>query len=92
MAYKVLPKVDMDDVPDWDRRERKWEDIVNMALNLEPGKTIPLLFDTHREAKRARNAVRDAVNLRVGKVVLRTRIVLNDDGTAILYMSKLHSR
>lgn len=92
MPFKVLPNIDIDQVPDWDRRERKWEDLIKLIEEIPPGKTRPFEFDNHQEAKRARNAVRDTVNLRAGAVVIRTRVIFKDSGTAILYVSKLHPR
>jgi gamma-glutamylcysteine synthetase len=91
--YKIEGVVPADEVPDWTRRESKWDEIVEKVLDLEPGKSLKVVFPDKKTADRARNAVRDAANLRlVGKEkILRTRMVKNkgkEDYTAFLTMTK----
>lgn len=90
MPYKTLPIVDTDEVPDWHRREPKWTDLAEKVQKLEPGKSLPVLFDNEKEAKRAANAVRDRVNLRAKAVIVRTRLVKQPDGTIKLYLIRTH--
>jgi hypothetical protein len=73
--FKIKGVVDAETVPSWTRRESKWEDLVEAVLNLAPGKSLEVEFPDKRTAERARNAVRDTANLRLGKPLVRTRIV-----------------
>jgi hypothetical protein len=90
MPYKKMRVVDADEVPDWQRREPKWDELTRDVLNLEPGKSLPVLFDTFQEAKRASNAVRENVNLIAKAVIVRTRLVRKDDGGAELFFIRTH--
>jgi hypothetical protein len=90
MAYKILPQIEADEVPDWKRREPKWSELVDAVLALTPGKTLPVLFDDIKVAKMARNAVRDMANMRAKRIVVRTRLEKQDNGTAKLFLTRLH--
>ena len=89
MSYKILPKIDNNEVPDWDRRDRKWGDLVEEFMKVPEGKTLPVVFESQNEAKRARNAVRDTVNLRAGKVIISTRVAKNNDKSYTLFLTRV---
>jgi hypothetical protein len=89
MAYKKLNIVEIDDVPNWERRKPKWLELVEDVKKLTPGQTLPVAFDDEKAAKRAQNAVRDAANLEARAVIVRTRVVVQDNGTAILYLMRV---
>jgi len=76
MPYRLTQEpVPASQLPDWTSvGVTKWKELTDLAEGLEPGTAIPVEFDDLAEAKRARNAVRDAVNLRHEKVVIRTKI------------------
>lgn len=88
MAYKIIKTVDFTEIPDWERRPPKWDELVNAAIALEPGKTLVVEFPDVKVAARARNAVRDQTNLRAHKVIVRTRLVENDDGSGTVYIAR----
>lgn len=90
MGYTILKPVDADEIPDWQRRPPKWSDLVDAVLELPVGKGIPVIFDDEAIAKRARNAVRDAANLREGEISVRTRLVQNNDGTTTLFLTRVN--
>jgi hypothetical protein len=82
--------VDATEVPTWERRAPKWNDLVDMALSLEPNTSLEVFFDDPKDAERARNAVRDQANLRARTIVLRTRIVVKPDKSgAIVYLTRV---
>lgn len=89
--YKILGIVEAQEIPRWERRPPKWSDLIDQVIALEPGKTIKLEFQDLKVAERARNAVRDGANLKARTVVVRTRLVKTEAGTAILYLSRVHS-
>lgn len=93
MAYRILNLIEATQVPDWNRRPRKWGELIDLAIKLAPGKTVPILFDGNDDnlstANMARNAVRDTVNLKLKGIATRTRVVENDDKTATLYITRL---
>jgi len=89
--YRVVRVISPKDVPGWDRRPPKWQEIADQVRELEPDKTLVLEFDDRDSAERARNAVRDALNLEARAVVVRTRVT--DDktsGKSLLYLTKLN--
>jgi TusA-related sulfurtransferase len=90
MAYKKLDIIDVTDVPNWERRKPKWADLADDVEKLEPGQTLVVEFDDEKAAKRAQNAVRDTVNLKARAVILRTRVVVEEDGKSILYLMRTH--
>lgn len=89
--YTILGVIDADEVPDWERRRPKWDELIDAVMALEPNKTIEIAFPSAREAKRASNAVRDGANLRAEAVVVRTRVVYNkeDDEGATLFLTRV---
>jgi hypothetical protein len=87
--YKILGIVEAHEIPDWERRPAKWADLIDQVLALEPGKTIMLSFGSKKAAERARTAVRDGANLKAQSVVVRTRLVMQDDTSAIVYLSRM---
>lgn len=91
--YKITGRISADEVPDWARREPKWAELVEAVLSLEPGEVLRVEFQgAHevQEARRARNAVRDAANLKAGTAVVRTRLVEENDELATLYLIRLY--
>jgi TusA-related sulfurtransferase len=89
-GYKVLGIVDYTEVPNWERRPPKWDELVQEVLQLKPGQTLEIFFDDPKEAERARNAVRDQANLEAEAVVVRTRLIKKDDGKALVYLTRLN--
>jgi len=89
MPYRKLRVVEATEVPGWERRPPKWQEIAQEVMNLEVGKTAVYAFDDINEAERARNAVRDAVNLEARSVVVRTRVVETKNDGATLYLTKV---
>ena len=87
MSYKIIRTVKNADVPDWERRRPKWTELTEAVMELEPGRSLEIAFDNVKAAKRAGNAVRDQANVREN--VVRTRLIKNEDGSAILYLSKV---
>lgn len=90
--YKISGIVDNDEVPDWERRPAKWDDLVEAVLSLEPGKSLEIEFDDAGDAENARNAVRDRANLEARTIVCRTRLVSHDDGSGTLYLIRLEGQ
>lgn len=88
MSYKVLKVIDSAQVPDWERRPAKWSDLVDAVMSIPKGDTLPVRFDDYKIARRAANAVRDTANLKARAVVVRTRVVAQEDGSAILYLTR----
>jgi len=88
MPYKIVGEGE-DAVPGWDRRPPKWQELVDAVLALKPGRHIIIDFDSHTEARRASNAVRDQANLQERAVVVRTRVVKKEDGSATLYLIRV---
>ncbi len=91
--YEVTGVVTPKDVPNWSRRERKWQDLVDRILALEPRKVLTIHFQSMKVADTARNHVRDEVNRAAGAAVLRTHVVPDnaDDeaaGGATVYFEK----
>lgn len=90
MSYRITGVVDDNSVPDWERTPPKWAELVQAVFDLEPGKSLTVKFDDRHSAERARNAVRDKTNLKAQAVICRTRLVEHDDGSATLYLVRLH--
>lgn len=82
--YQKLNIISATDITDWQRREPKWEELVQDVLNLEPGEALPVVFENRKEANRARNAVRDRANRILNEPVIRTRLVPQDNGRMLL--------
>ena len=87
--YHIGKVINSNDVPDWERRPPKWSELVDAVMALEPGTALTVEFDDEQVAERARNAVRDAVNLRAKQVILRTRLKTTPKG-ATLYLARVH--
>ena len=85
-TYRKLDIIDASDVPEWQRREPKWDELVQDVLSLEPGQSLPVLFDSNKAAQRARNAVRDRANAILRKPVIRTRLIKREDGKVELFL------
>ncbi len=93
-SYKKMGIVDATDVPDWERRTPKWSKMAEEVRELSPGKSIAYFFDSAAEARQARNAVRDNVNLelrRKGKgPEVRTRLKKPHAPAVVLESSKVY--
>jgi Glu-tRNA(Gln) amidotransferase subunit E-like FAD-binding protein len=87
--YSVKGVVDADEVPDWERTQPKWTDLVDQVMALEPGQALQVEFTDQKAAERARNAVRDTANARARAVVVRTRLRKTKDG-AMLYLTRVN--
>ena len=94
-TYDIQGIVSADDVPNWSRREPKWDELVQAVMQLEPGKSLVVAFPNTRTAERARNAIRDNVNLKFaekakkgGKAPLvRTRIAHEKGDKVLAYFT-----
>jgi len=89
MPYQILRVVEATEVPDWERKAPKWEEIAEAVMDLQPNQSLEIQFDDDKEANRARNAVRDSVNLKANAIVVRTRVVRADDakkGTKVYFI------
>lgn len=89
MTYKILKVIDANEVPDWERRPAKWQDLVDKVFELEPGQTLTVLFDDVKTATRARNAVRDTANLKARAIIVRTRVTEQENDKAMLYLTRV---
>ncbi len=89
MDYEIGSIVDASQVPNWARREPKWKALIEAISQVEPGQSLVVTFANHKEANRARNTVRDKINLQVGQAVIRTRVVDRIDGKADVYFTRL---
>lgn len=87
--YEIGKVVDAAEVPNWARREPKWKALIEAIVKIEPGQSLLVTFASHKEANRARNTVRDKINLQIGQAVIRTRVVDRDDGRADVYFTRL---
>ncbi len=73
--YEVTGIVEPKDIPTWARRERKWQDLLDTVMQLEPGKVLQIRFKSEKAADTARNQVRDEINRLAGAAVLATHMV-----------------
>lgn len=90
MSYKIRKVVDAEQVPDWERRPPKWNELIDAVLALEPEQSLEVEFEDASEAENARNAVRDRVNLIAKASICRTRLVEHDDSDgATLYLTRV---
>ncbi len=87
--YEIGNIVDASQVPNWARREPKWKTLIEAISEVEPGQSLVVTFANHKEANRARNTVRDKINLQVGQAVIRTRVVDRPDRKADVYFTRL---
>ncbi len=90
--FEVGQIVSPKDVPNWSRRQKKWQDLVDQILALEPRKVLTIHFQTMAVADRARNHVRDEINRMAGAAVLKTHAVPddveNEEGPTTVYFEK----
>lgn len=89
VEYEIGKIVSASEVPNWARREAKWKGLIDAISAVEPGQSLMVTFASQKEANRARNTVRDKINLQVGQAVIRTRVVLRDNGKADVYFTRL---
>lgn len=89
VEFEIGRIVDASEVPNWARREPKWKTLIHAISCVEPGQSLVVTFTNHKEANRARNTVRDKINLEVGQAVIRTRVVSRSDGKAEVYFTRL---
>jgi len=87
--YTIGGIVDPSEVPNWARREPKWGKLIEAIEQLTPGQTLTVIFPDQGSANRARNTVRDTLNLRIGRAVIRTRVVVGDDKQVTTYFTRL---
>jgi hypothetical protein len=88
VAYKTTI-VSSSQVPDWERKPPKWTDLAEQATQLVPGQALRVAFEDHAVAERARNAIRDHVNLTAKQILVRTRLIKEPDGTTTLYIMRV---
>ena len=91
-GYKIEGLVDSDEIPDWARRPAKWADLIEAVMELEPGgRSLQVEFEDEGVANKARNTVRDTLNLRLKKAAIRTRLVKDPNSDkATVFFTKLH--
>jgi hypothetical protein len=87
--YQIGKIVNASDVPNWARREPKWKPLIDAISGVEPGRSLMVTFASQKEANRARNTVREKINMLVGQAVIRTRVVMREDGKADVYFTRL---
>jgi len=91
--YRIGGIVSPSEVPNWARREPKWKELIAMVLDLEPGQTLTVMFDDQDTANRARNTVRDTINLAENKASVRTRVAFNPETQeSVTYFTRLHDK
>ncbi|NLG97056.1 MAG: hypothetical protein GX491_06810 [Chloroflexi bacterium] len=87
--FEIGEVIDANEVPNWARRPPKWQKLIDRIAELEPGQSLPVTFPNVQVASRARNTVRDTINLRTGLAVIRTRMVEEENGSATVYFTRL---
>lgn len=91
MPYKIVDVVDAEEIPGWERKPPKWQELVDEVEKLKPNQALKVRFGGRGEANRARNAVRDRVNLNARAIVVRTRVSVDPKtGEYTLYLAKTH--
>jgi len=88
--YEIAGIVSAAEVPNWARREPKWKALIDAISQVEPGSSLMVTFAGKKEANRARNTVRDKINLTIGQAVIRTRVVNREDGKTDVYFTRLY--
>lgn len=88
--YQIGKIVKASEVPNWARREPKWKPLIDAIQVVAPGQSLMVTFASQKEANRARNTVREKINVQVGQAVIRTRVVLREDGKADVYFTRLY--
>lgn len=90
--YKIKRKVQASNVPNWVRRESKWDDLIQEISLLEPGEALEVSFESTTVANRARNAIRDIMNARLELAEIRTRLIAaekSEDKEARVFFTRL---
>jgi len=93
--FELGDLVDSSQVPGWTRREPKWKPLIDLANSLQEGQSRQVIFEDKHTADRARNTVREAVNMAAGRPILRTRLVeeLDKNGNPtdryVVYLTRL---
>ena len=95
VTFSVKGYVNPSDVPSWTRRPPKWQELIDLVNQLEPGQTIVIEFPNKGVANRARNVVRDELNSKIGQAAFRTRLVdrkttAENESKAEVYFTRLH--
>lgn len=90
MPYTIKRVIEADMVPDWNRTQPKWSELVEKVLSLKPNQSLEVEFDDPAQAARARDAVRDTANLQARAVIVRTRLVEKENGEATLFLIKVN--
>lgn len=83
--YEMRGIISANEVPNWARRPYKWDDVVDKVVQLGKGMSLPIHFPNGKLAKTVRNTIRDRANMRLEAPLIRTRLVQNSDGTAVVY-------
>ena len=87
--YEITGIISASEVPNWARREPKWKTLIDAITQVEPGNSLMVTFASKKEANRARNTVRDKINLAIGQAVIRMRVVNREDGKTDVYFTRL---
>ena len=87
--FEIGEVVDASEVPNWARREPKWQKLIDRIAALKPGKSLTVNFKDVNTARRARNTVRDTINLHKELAVIRTRVVQKKGESAVVYFTRL---
>jgi hypothetical protein len=77
--YEIGGIVPASEVPNWARRETKWGDLIERIEQLQPGSSLYVFFPDLKSAYNARNAVRDTINLEIGRAQIRTRVIKGEN-------------
>jgi hypothetical protein len=88
--FEIGSIVDASEVPNWARRQPKWKKLIDAISQLTPGQSLTVNFADEKAAIRARNTVRDTLNMQLGTAAIRTRVVNQDDGKAVVFFTRLH--
>lgn len=91
--FEVKGYVSQADIPEWVRRPPKWNELMDVVRQLQPGDTILIEFEDPEEANRARNVVRDELNAEIGRAAIRTRLVKGKqdiDAPTKVFFTRLH--
>jgi hypothetical protein len=87
--YTIGNIVDSTNVPNWARREPKWGALIESINQVKPGDSLTVIFSNLDVANRARNTVRDTINMSLGRAAIRTRVVSTPEGKCTVYFTRL---
>ena len=87
--FEIGEIISADEVPNWARRTPKWQRLIDRIAELTPGQSLTVTFKDEKTANRARNTVRDTLNLRSNLASIRTRLVREDDGRPTVFFTRL---